>query len=313
MPRFRRQTEAGTVQHVISRFVNREYRLDAPGARGEYLWRAGIVFGRCDWQPVAFALMSSHVHWALLCGSDPSDAWVRPLHVGFAGWLNRRQGRLGPVFADRHRTVTCRGEAAAHLIAYIHNNPVRAGTVHCPSQSGWTSHRALIGAEPAPTWLDVPLALRLSGYDDTPKGRARFHEMVTSRMLEPASAAFSGTELSAHRRNARKTLGAPVEIATPSLSEQTGRPQLRVPVVVHQQTVLRVRWTGTPTEVIAAVSHCMGVDARAVVSKSRVHAVSRARQMALVVWSRHLHGPAVTMAQALGMSSAGASYLRYRQ
>lgn len=127
MPRFRRQTEAGTVQHVISRFVDREYRLDAPGARGEYLRRAGIVFGRCDWRPVAFALMSSHVHWALLCGSDPSEAWVRPLHVGFAGWLNRRQGRLGPVFADRHRTVTCRGEAAAHLIAYIHNNPMTWG------------------------------------------------------------------------------------------------------------------------------------------------------------------------------------------
>ena len=137
------------------------------------------------------------------------------------------------MFAGRHRTVTCRGEAAAHLIARIHNNPVRAGTVHCPSQSRWTTHRAFIGAEPAPSWLDVPPALRLSGYDDTPERRVQFCEMVTSRGLEPARAVFSGTELSAHRRNARKALGALVEIATPSLSEETCRPEIRLPVVVH--------------------------------------------------------------------------------
>lgn len=95
---------------------------------------------RTDWAPLAFALMSSHPQWALEAGEQPSSAFVKPLNSGFAGYLKRTLHRLGPVFADRHRTISCTGDTAAALIAYIHNNPVRAGVVEDPRHSYWTSH-----------------------------------------------------------------------------------------------------------------------------------------------------------------------------
>jgi putative transposase len=130
------------VQHVISRFVNREFRFDPYGARDEYLCRAARVLGRSDWRALGFALMSSHVHWVMRAGAHSSAAAVKPMHAGFAAWLNTVEGRSGPVFADRHRSLTFEGETAAALIAYVHNNPVRAGLASDPADCSWTSHRA---------------------------------------------------------------------------------------------------------------------------------------------------------------------------
>lgn len=88
MPRYARQSAVGSVQHIISRFTNREYMLDTAGARAEYLRRTATTAARTDWHPRAFALMSSHVHWALEAGEQPSASFVKPLNRGFAGWLN---------------------------------------------------------------------------------------------------------------------------------------------------------------------------------------------------------------------------------
>jgi hypothetical protein len=41
------------------------------------------------------------------------------------------------------------------VIAYIHNNPVRAGVVAKASDSSWTSHRAYVGSSKPPQWLKV--------------------------------------------------------------------------------------------------------------------------------------------------------------
>jgi len=77
------------------------------------------------------------------------------------------------VFAERHRTIEIVGDAAAALLAYVHNNPVRAGGVADPSVSVWTSHRAYVTLEAAPPWLDVERGLRLAGFSATRAGRQR--------------------------------------------------------------------------------------------------------------------------------------------
>jgi hypothetical protein len=156
MPRYLRRVNEGTVQHLISRFVNHEFLFELPHARDEYLARAAHAFARTDWIPLGYALMSSHVHWLARAGSCSSDRLMRSLHAGFAGWLNRSTGRLGPVFADRHRNVECRGRTALAMLAYIHNNPVRAGVVSTARASKWTSHRAYIGIETPPSWRKPP-------------------------------------------------------------------------------------------------------------------------------------------------------------
>src|SRR5580765_3413708 len=107
MTRYARLAAPGCVFHVISRFVNREYRMLGDEERSEYLARVPLVLQHSDWNPLSYTLMSSHVHWAFLAGQQSSASFILPLHSGFAQWLNRKQGRLGPVFAGRHSTILC--------------------------------------------------------------------------------------------------------------------------------------------------------------------------------------------------------------
>jgi hypothetical protein len=310
MPRYRRQIATGSVQHVVSRFVNREPLFDVEGARAQYLHRAGLVLGRSDWHALAYALMSSHVHWAMRAGEQPSAAVVKPLHVGFASWLNAKRGRLGPVFADRHRTLAFETETAAALIAYIHNNPVRAGVVSDPADSNWTSHRAYIGIDPPPPWLDVEYGLHVCGFSATQSGRLAFHEMVVSRVHETRCIEFSGADMGIRRRMAREHASVPVEIATPTvLARDDGAFFEDVPVVVPHECPVRAKWQGDAKRFLKLVSQKTGVDVDRIRSRSRENTVVNARRLAMLVWTRELQRPNAEMARLLGISDSSAAEL----
>ena len=76
MPRYARHVAPHTVQHVIARFLNREFLLDVEGARDEYLRRVAAAITRTDWRPIGFALMSSHVHWVFEAGEQMARGTV---------------------------------------------------------------------------------------------------------------------------------------------------------------------------------------------------------------------------------------------
>ena len=137
--------------------------------------------------------MSSHVHFGLVGHDDPLGAFLHPLNSRFGGWWNRQYGGLGPVFAERPKSVVVdRDEQLARLVAYIHNNPVRAGLVDDPADSDWTSHRAFVGMVSPPPWLDVEWTLAAIGFSSSTAGRAAFHDYVVSRAAMPRDPVLSG-------------------------------------------------------------------------------------------------------------------------
>lgn len=137
--------------------------------------------------------MSSHVHKAAFGNDQPLGSFLHALNGTFGFWLNRHEGGLGKVFAERPRSiVVSTEEGLARLIAYIHNNPVRAGVVLCPAQSTWTSHRAFIGEVSAPPFVAVEWALAAMGFSSSPSGRVSFHEYVVSRAGYPRDPSLSG-------------------------------------------------------------------------------------------------------------------------
>jgi hypothetical protein len=314
MPRYRRQTPEGSVQHVISRFVDRERRLEALEARAEYLDRAGRVLDRSDWRALGYALMGSHVHWAMRAGRASSAAFIKPLHVGFAGWLNAREHRLGPVFADRHRTLTFEADTALALLAYIHNNPVRAGLVGDPSDSSWTSHRAYLGLVPPPPWLDVERGLALCGFSCSRSGRLAFHEAVLARAHEARRVDLSGGDMHERRRSMRAVMRAPIEIATPVVKMKAGALHVelasgRSRIAASAGAMRAAPWRGDPATVLELVERKTGVDLRPLHSFKRPRPVSHARRLALLVWTCELHRPTVEIARYLGVSSSSAAQL----
>src|SRR4051812_12985770 len=174
MNRYARLDAPGAVVHMVSRFVGREFRLTEPRERAEYLTRAGLALMHSDWTPIAYVLMSTHVHWAMIAGRRPSSAFIQPLHSGFARWLNTEQQRIGPLFAGRHSTILCDEKHAVRLLAYLHNNPVRAGVVRDAADSTWSSHLDYLGERRPPAWLDVEAGMSLGGFAPSTAGRIGF-------------------------------------------------------------------------------------------------------------------------------------------
>ena len=162
----RRHICPGTVYHLISRFVAKEWFIKTDVERSGYLRLLGQSIGRSDWRCLAFAVMSSHVHLVLLAGEDKMVSWLRDAHADFASWINLRRGRIGSVFVHEPKTFAVQPDGVATVIAYVHQNPVRAGVVKRPAYSQWTSHQQYLGRGSTLAWLDVASGLELGGFPD---------------------------------------------------------------------------------------------------------------------------------------------------
>lgn len=186
MPRTARYLIPLTIVHVIIRFQRGEYILDDDASRSEYLARLGRALRQVDWKLISYALMSTHIHLAFIVGSASLAAWAQGLHTGFARWVNSRRRRkprsIGAVFAGRPETrPPLPASRAPWLVAYHHNNPVRARVVASAEESSWTSHRAFMGLCPAPSFLHFEEALELCGFGADQAGRAAFGRFVARR------------------------------------------------------------------------------------------------------------------------------------
>jgi putative transposase len=257
---------------------------------------------------LAYVIMSSHIHWATLAGRDPASRFILPVHGPFGRWLNIRQCRSGHVFMERFRTLVFEGELIADLLAYIHNNPVRAGVVSDPADSSWSSHRAYIGDQPAPPWLNVELGLSLAGFDASTRGRLAFHDYVRSRAGLPRSPEFSGATLDDDRAAVRRVLGPGVEAGSGVVT----RDRAGVEIVARPDATVLPLWEGTALDLLRVVGELTGLSLDTICSRSRRPRVVRARRLAMLVWARFLSRPQTEMLALLGRSSACGSKLLSR-
>jgi hypothetical protein len=295
----------GTAQHLIARFMGKEFRIAGQAERNEYLRRVALVAPKVDLTAPAYALMSSHIHWAALAANDPAWRFILPIHSPFARWLNKRESRSGYVFMERFQTVVVEGDHLAQLLAYVHNNPVRAGVIKDPADSSWSSHRAYIGDVPAPPWLDVELGLSLAGFDASPRGRLAFHEYVCSRAGLPRDPSLSGDELARDRAAVRAAMGPAVEGGAGVIAnEESG-------IEIHARPRARIRPAAAVDayELLHATSELTGLPPMTICSSSRRPRMVRARRLALFVWARIFERPQKELLAVMGKSSSAGSRL----
>jgi hypothetical protein len=257
--RVARQVSPAAVHHVISRFVDRSWFLTDDIERERYLHLLGRALRRSDWLCLAYALMSNHLHFAMVAGAEPLGSWTKRVNSPFANWLNARHGRLGPVFADRPAVFAARPGAEGLLIAYIHNNPVRAGIAARARDSHWTSHPSYVGARLVPSWLQVEQGLARCGVE-----AAAFDAWVAAE-----TATNEAPNLRAISRAAR-VRGA-LHVATPVLSPTD------VPLVARHFGRIRP----DPREVLHVVAQVTGVPMAAFASRQHARTFVDARRIAV--------------------------------
>jgi REP element-mobilizing transposase RayT len=174
-----RQHVPGLVHHLIWRFVDHRWFFESSEERATYLRWLGRALIETDWRCIAYAIMSNHIHLAAVAGNEPLARWSRRVNTPFAKWLNDRNGRIGPVFANRANDWAVADTKIANVLAYIHNNPVRASVTKYARDSDWTSHRSYLSGI-GPRWLHIDEGLALARHDAT-----TFDAFVESHPADP--------------------------------------------------------------------------------------------------------------------------------
>ena len=145
----------GARHHVMNRASRRENIFLDPDACALFLSLLAELATRFRVRILAYAIMPNHYHLLLECPEGNLSLAMKFLGGQFTQRLNRKNGWDGPIFRGRFtsRLVTTDGYLA-YLYAYIHLNPVRAGLAASVDEAVLTSHRALLGLERPPPWLD---------------------------------------------------------------------------------------------------------------------------------------------------------------
>lgn len=164
MSREPRLFQPGVVYHLISRFIVHEWFITSDRERTLYLKLLARSLSRTDWRCLSYAIMSSHIHLAMVAGRDALHRWIRRVHTPFANTINAANGRIGALFVRGPRDIRIPDDRVGSLLAYIHNNPVRAGVTPSAAESDWTSHRAYLDLVRRPDWLHVDEGLSRAGF-----------------------------------------------------------------------------------------------------------------------------------------------------
>ncbi|MDX2090230.1 MAG: hypothetical protein SFX73_20390 [Kofleriaceae bacterium] len=293
MPRPIRVTESGNVYHVISRFVGSEWFIQGEEERETYLRFLAHSLQETDWKCLAYAVMSNHIHLAMLAGRTPLATWSRSVNSPFADYINRVRRRIGAVFVrgpDAHGVLP---HNVDKLIAYLHNNPVRAGVVRGAADTDWTSHRAYVGIVPPPDWLAVDEGWRHLPFE-TP---AEFNAWVETHPADRETIDLK------RLRKATRLRGA-LMLGTPTVAPgvRTSAPLLKKP-----SGYLRV----APRDVVEATALALRLRVEELCSRNRSGDVILGRQVAVRAGDA-LGVAGVDIAAALAISGQAVTAIRRR-
>jgi putative transposase len=144
MPRRARQLAESGIYHVMLRGVNRDAIFLDDEDCTRFLHALGQAKDASGCSVLAYCLMTNHAHLVLRTGEEAIGAVIKRLGVRYAGWFNRKYGRIGHLFQDRFRSLPVEDDAYfVTLLRYVWNNPVEAGLVDLAEEYVWSSRRLL--------------------------------------------------------------------------------------------------------------------------------------------------------------------------
>lgn len=160
MPRHARRLSESEIYHVMLRGVNRDAIFLEDDDRERFLQALNATREVSGCLVFAYCLMTNHAHLVLRTTREPVSAVVKRLGIRYAGWFNRKYGRVGHLFQDRFRSYPVEDDGyLSTLLRYVWNNPVKAGLVDRAEDYRWSSRRFLGRTSPLLDEADLRLLL----------------------------------------------------------------------------------------------------------------------------------------------------------
>ena len=183
MGRALRPLVRGGVYHCSTRGIRRLAIVHDDRDRRAWLGVLQYVVGRQGWRCASYCLMTTHWHAVFQTPDADISAGIHRLNWLYAYRFNERHGFQGHLFEGRFGSVLIESDRQLlEAVRYDELNPVRAGLCLDPADWVWSSHRAMIGAVPSPTFLDVSMVLDQFS-DDRALAMRRYRAFVMDAIL----------------------------------------------------------------------------------------------------------------------------------
>jgi len=146
MARISRQNLKSLYFHIMVQGINKEYIFSTNEMKEKYkkLLKENIQISNV--KLLSYCIMSNHAHMLMYVqNSQEMSKVMQKINTSFSRFYNQKNNRVGFVFRDRFSVQQIMNKQ--HLfncLAYIHNNPVKAGLVESPQDYKYSSYREWI-------------------------------------------------------------------------------------------------------------------------------------------------------------------------
>lgn len=145
MARKPRVQDKGMIHHVIVRGNNSQNIFYDDTDRVRYLHLLHRYKNRFKFKILAYCFMDNHIHLLLKQSEIELSRFMAGLQQSYTQYFNSKYQETGHVFEQRFKSFPCSDEAYyLALVAYIHNNPKKAGIVEDAGKYIWSSHIEII-------------------------------------------------------------------------------------------------------------------------------------------------------------------------
>jgi REP element-mobilizing transposase RayT len=188
--------------HVISRGNDRACIFTDTADYDMYLRLLADSLTRYGVGCHGYCAMWNHVHLDLRPHAVPLSRMMQTLNSDYCRWFNKRHGHVGHVLEGRPKMrIIQDGSYHMNVQRYIVLNPVAAGKVRRPEDWPWSSHRAAVGLESVPPFLNLDGAASAFDSGSWEEARERYEAFVNAPGIldEIYGPLFDGSALMAER------------------------------------------------------------------------------------------------------------------
>lgn len=142
MPRFPRKSFETLFFHIIVQGINKEYIFYQDEHIKKYRKLLLDNSNKYNITLISYCIMNNHAHILLNVNNiDDMSKYMKSINTSYAKYYNKYENRVGFVFRNRFESEPIYEENyLLNCIAYIHNNPVKAGMVISPRDYPFSSY-----------------------------------------------------------------------------------------------------------------------------------------------------------------------------
>lgn len=147
MARISRQNLKSLYFHVMVQGINKEYIFSTEEMKEKYKKLLKENIQKSNVKLLSYCIMSNHAHMLMHVENvQEMSKLMQKINTSFARFYNRKNNRVGFVFRDRFSIQPILNKQHLYnCLAYIHNNPVKAGIIKNPQDYKYSSYREWIG------------------------------------------------------------------------------------------------------------------------------------------------------------------------